>query len=321
MASSLSLQCCLISILFGSAFAQLSENFYVTSCPQANSIIQSQVKLAVAKEARMGAALLRLHFIDCLIGGCDGSILLDDTQSAIGERTALVNGNSTIGFEVIDAIKARLEKACPGVVSCADILAVAARDSVVMLGGPSWTTPLGRRDSTEAHKDLADTLVPVFLGDVNTQIGAFAMKGFSKNEFVALAGSHTVGLARCQFYRKRVYEAKNIDPTYAASLQANCPKEGGDNNTAPIDSTTPFVFDNAYFVNLMKQKGLLNSDQQLYTGKGGPTDAIVANYSSNQQAFFDDYAKAVVKIGKMEVLTGTHGEVRTNCRRANGATN
>ena len=65
--------------------------------------------------------------------GCDGSVLLDDTPSSRGEKTAIPNNNSLRAFEVVDEIKAAVNKACQDdrVVSCADILAVAARDSVV----------------------------------------------------------------------------------------------------------------------------------------------------------------------------------------------
>ncbi|EEF31067.1 peroxidase, putative [Ricinus communis] len=132
--------------LVGIASAQLSPTFYATACPNALSIIKSGVTAAVSTEARMGASLLRLHFHDCF--GCDASVLLD---GASGEKSAPANTNSIRGFEVIDSIKTQLETSCPGVVSCADILAVAARDSVVALGGPNWNVQLGRRDSATAN--------------------------------------------------------------------------------------------------------------------------------------------------------------------------
>jgi len=62
--------------------------------------------------------------------GCDGSILLDGSNS---EKLAGPNLNSARGYEVVDAIKADLEKACPGVVSCADILALAAKYGVLLV--------------------------------------------------------------------------------------------------------------------------------------------------------------------------------------------
>lgn len=58
--------------------------------------------------------------------GCDASILLDGSSS---EKTAIPN-LSVRGYDIIDEAKAALEKACPGVVSCADIIIAATRDAV-----------------------------------------------------------------------------------------------------------------------------------------------------------------------------------------------
>lgn len=60
-------------------------------------------------------------------------MLLDDTANFTGEKNAVPNKNSLRGFNVIDNIKSAVENVCPGVVSCADILAITARDSVAIV--------------------------------------------------------------------------------------------------------------------------------------------------------------------------------------------
>ncbi|KDP25491.1 hypothetical protein JCGZ_20647 [Jatropha curcas] len=93
--------------------------------------IRSAIRTAVSRERRMAASLIRLHFHDCLVQGCDGSILMDDTPSISGEKFARNNNNFVRGFQVIDNAKAQVERICPGLVSCADIVAVAACDASV----------------------------------------------------------------------------------------------------------------------------------------------------------------------------------------------
>ncbi|KAJ8461077.1 hypothetical protein OPV22_034003 [Ensete ventricosum] len=132
---------------------------------------------------------------------------------------------------------------------------------------------------------------------------------------VALSGAHTIGSAKCSSFRDRIYNDANIDASFANSTKANCPSSGGDNNLSPLDVVTPTVFDNSYFKDLVSKKGLLFSDQQLYNG--GSTDSLVTTYSEDMDAFFSDFATAMVNMGNISPLTGTHGEIRLNCRKTN----
>lgn len=66
-------------------------------------------------------------------------MLLDDTKCLKGEKNAGPNRNSLRGFEVIDTIKANVERACPSTVSCADILTIAAREAVVQVINTTMT--------------------------------------------------------------------------------------------------------------------------------------------------------------------------------------
>ena len=129
-------------------------------------------------------------------------------------------------------------------------------------------------------------------------------------------GAHTIGKSQCTNFRARIYnETTTIDPTFAKSLQANCPSSGGDSNLANFDVTTPNIFDNAYFKNLVNKKGLLHSDQQLFSG--GSTDSQVTTYTNSPASFSTDFANAMIKMGNLSPLTGSNGQIRTNCRNVN----
>ncbi|XP_008235963.1 PREDICTED: peroxidase P7-like [Prunus mume] len=299
--------------------AQLTSDFYKQSCPQALQIIRSVVQRAINREARMGASLLRLHFHDCFVNGCDGSILLDDTDSFTGEKTAGPNLNSVRGFDVVDDIKAALNRDCYGnVVSCADILAVAARDSVEILGGPSYSyeVQLGRRDATTAVLDDANRNLPAPTFDFSQLLSIFQSHGLGLQDLILLSGGHTIGLARCTTFRARIYNDTNIDSEFAASLQKGCPANGGDDNTAPIDSTTTH-FDTVYFKSLLQKKGLFHSDQELFKSDGSDSDNLVQHYANSPQDFKEDFGASMVKMGNIKPLTGSDGEIRLNCRKIN----
>ncbi|XP_015161352.1 peroxidase 59-like, partial [Solanum tuberosum] len=109
--------------------SQLTSDFYAKTCPNVLKVVRKEVQNAI--KMRMAASLLRLHFHDCFVNGCDGSLLLDGNITT-SEKFAAGNINSARGFEVIDNIKKAVEDECSGVVSCADILAIAAGDSVLL---------------------------------------------------------------------------------------------------------------------------------------------------------------------------------------------
>ncbi|KAJ1703950.1 hypothetical protein LUZ63_003729 [Rhynchospora breviuscula] len=301
----------------------LYPQFYDKSCPKAKEIVQSIVAQAVAREARMAASLLRLHFHDCFVKGCDASVLLDSSKNIISEKGSNPNKNSLRGFEVIDEIKATLEKVCPQTVSCADIVTLAARDSTVLAGGPYWEVPLGRRDSLGASISGSNHNIPAPNDTLPTIITKFKLQHLDLVDLVALSGSHTIGLSRCTSFRQRLYNQtgngladSTIEESFAAQLRGGCPRSGGDNNLFPLDRVSPTKFDNLYYKNIFYGKGLLSSDQILFT-KSPDTMALVKLYAENEKLFLEQFAKSMVKMGNISPLTGYNGEVRKNCRFVN----
>lgn len=298
----------------------LSWTFYQTSCPALESIVRKRLDFYFKKDITQAAGLLRLHFHDCFVQGCDGSVLLDGSASGPSEQDAPPNLTLRAkAFEIINDIKKRVEEACSGVVSCADLTALAARESVRAAGGPEYRVPLGRRDSLKfATRKVTLANLPSPLSNATTLIKAFASKKLDVTDLVALSGGHTIGIGHCSSFSNRLYptEDSTLKKSFAEHLYTTCPSKTTSNTTV-LDIRTPNVFDNKYYVDLVNRQGLFTSDQDLYTHSS--TQAIVKEFSVDQDLFFQKFALAIAKMGQLSVLTGSKGEIRSNCSARNTA--
>lgn len=285
------------------AESQLSPTFYDGQCREAVPLIREIVRDAVYRAPRLGAALLRLHFHDCFVSGCDASILLDGPNS---EKTVGGNANMpAVMYELIDKIKWAVDQRCRRpVVSCADILAVAARDAVSALGGPYYEVQLGRRDGRVANRAGVSDL-PVAGMTLQQLIQNFGARGLNLNDLVVLSGGHTVGFTKCRLTRM---------PNLADIFRQQC--QSGGNADVSFDPT-PYRFDNAYYQNLVAGRGVLQSDQELFKGDNSQSDKLVRQYSEDAYAHGRDFGQAMIKMGNIKPLTGYNGEIRRNCRMPN----
>lgn len=129
-------------------------------------------------------------------------------------------------------------------------------------------------------------------------------------------GAHTLGQAQCFTFSGRIYSnGSDIDAGFASTRKRRCPASTSDTTLAPLDLVTPNSFDNNYFKNLMQKKGLLESDQVLFSG--GSTDSIVSEYSKTPASFKSDFAAAMIKMGNISPLTGSSGQIRRICSALN----
>ncbi|KAH9305136.1 hypothetical protein KI387_009540, partial [Taxus chinensis] len=127
--------------------AQLSVDYYGLTCPHVEDIIKDVMARKQAANPTTAAGVLRIFFHDCFADGCDASVLITSTAYHKAERDADVNLSlSGDGFDAMNRAKTAVEAKCPGIVSCADILAIATRDLLNLVGGPYYNVTKGRRD-------------------------------------------------------------------------------------------------------------------------------------------------------------------------------
>ncbi|KAM5586751.1 putative Peroxidase 48 [Rosa sericea] len=311
----------------GEGWRNLEYDFYRNSCPQAETIVRSKMAWIYGQHRNVSAQLLRLFFHDCFIEGCDASVLLDDSNGDKNhsiEKQATPN-RSLKGFDKIDQIKEALENVCPGVVSCADVLALAARDGIILAGGPYYPVLTGRRDSTQSYFDVALEEIPKPDDNITHILHLFSSRGFSERETVALLGAHNIGKIGCEFIQSRVDNFTGTgqpDPALPFDLlttmklkcqdNANRATSNTDASQSSLSISSGAVFDSHYYQNLLRGRGILFADQQLMANR--MTAQVVAAFASdNGSAFRMEFAQAMRKMSTLGVLTGSQGQVRSVC--------
>uniref|UniRef100_A0A804MIQ2 Peroxidase n=1 Tax=Zea mays TaxID=4577 RepID=A0A804MIQ2_MAIZE len=204
-----------------SASTGLVFGFYDDKCPDAEEMVSSMVRKLYHADPNVAAALVRLFFHDCFIHGCDASVLLDRVGGQRSERDAGPN-QSLRGLGAVEAIKRGVEKACPGTVSCADILALAARDSLVLVGGPTYPVLTGRRDSAQSfYYDADGGGIPPPNATYAMTLDAFARRG----QFTELTQKAVLLCAQ--------------EPTASGRCGAGSSRTGSTTSPGPARRTTP----------------------------------------------------------------------------------
>ncbi|KAI4339506.1 hypothetical protein MLD38_024446 [Melastoma candidum] len=307
---------------FAATDAQLAENFYKGTCPNVESIVKQVVTTKFGQTFVTIPATLRLFFHDCFGQGCDASILI---ASPNGDAEKDAQDNQSLagdGFDTVVKAKAAVEASCPGVVSCADILAIAARDVVVLAGGQSFKVELGRRDGVSSKASSVPGRLPQPTFNVAQLTALFAKNNLNQVDMIALSGAHTVGFSHCTRFANRLYSFSAnspVDPslnaTFASQLEQECPQNVDPRIAVNMDQVTPQTFDNQYYKNLVNGMGIFTSDQDLFTNNA--TRATVVDFANNAGDFNAAFAKAMRKLGRVNVLTGTQGQIRTDCTAFN----
>ena len=252
--------------------------------------------------------------------GCDASVLLDPTPANPRPEKLSVPNSSLRGFEVIDAAKAALEKVCPGKVSCADVLAFAARDSAVFLSGSKikYDIPSGRFDGRVSLEDEALVFLPPPFFNLTDLVASFKAKKMNQDDLVVLSGAHSIGISHCSNFIDRLPpNPSNMNAALSAQLQKKCPLAPTITNDPiqVLDIVTPGHLDNQYYKNLRKRNVLFHSDAELLTST--LTAKKVFQNAIHPKVWERKFAKAMIKMSAIELKTKKNGEIRKNCRVVN----
>ena len=213
-------------------------------------------------------------------------------------------------------------------------------------GGRSWEVPTGRKDGRVSIGSETRSL-PGANDTVAVQKHKFEDKGLNTIDLVVLAGTfhfnftslivffflkkknmifvvceyvggHTIGTTACQFFADRIYNPNgttdpSIDPSFVPFLRQICPQNQPTKRVA-LDTHSQLKFDTSYFVHLKRGRGILRSDQVLWTDPS--TRPFVQKYLATAP-FNYQFGKSMVKMSNVGVKQGDEGEIRSKCSAIN----
>ncbi|XP_024995515.1 probable peroxidase 26 [Cynara cardunculus var. scolymus] len=290
------------------------------TCANVERFVRFQVKSFWDKDRTITPKLVKLLYADCMVNGCDASILLNgnNTEKASPKNRGLA------GFAFIDIVKRVVESRCPGAVSCADILNIAVRDAIYFSGGPSYPVFLGRRDGLKSEASWVDLPSPSISWE--SALAYFTSKGLNVQDMVTLLGGHMMGRTRCSNVHDRLYNFKNtgkpdpsMESTTLSYLQQQCPKKVRLGQPNPLINLNPenptHNFTNSYYKRVLANKAVLGVDQQLRYG--GDTYELTDQFADSLGDLKGEFAFSMSRMGGLKVLTGTKGQIRRDCRVVN----
>ena len=157
------------------------------------------------------------------------------------------------------------------ILSISDLIQLGGYTAVEYCGGPSMIFKMGRQDvetEGEASKALAITSGN---HENAVQVSKFDMMGLEPEEYVAIMGSYTLGFASDDNKGKKGRWTMN-----------------------------PYVFDNSYFKEVLvgSDSRYLKTEADLKLLNNGELKVWVEKYAEDQNLFFENYAKAHVKISE-----------------------
>ncbi|CAN6693853.1 unnamed protein product [Malus baccata var. baccata] len=186
-----------------------------------------------------------------------------------------------------------------------------------------WEVLTGRRDGTISlvREALINTPAPFFNFTQLKQ--SFASKNLTVHDLVVLSGGHTIGVGGCPSFSNRLYnftgkgdQDPSLDATYAQFLKTKCRSLNDTTTFVEMDPGSARNFDSSYYTVVKQHKGLFQSDAALLTNKGAGN--IVAELEDLNK-FFTEFAQSMKRMGAVEVLTGTSGQIRKKCWAVNSS--